>query len=114
MAKTKNGNIFGGYTSAPYRKNYENQEINDPNAFVFSLDEKYKYNMDKPNLSIISNKNYGPFFGSRSAFYIGNKFLSQNSCYSNQSNDYKSPSYVLTRAEYFTLDELEVYKIDIE
>ena len=114
LAKTKNGNRFGGYTSAPYTKNSEGQAINDPNAFVFSLDKKYKYNTDKPNSSIESNKNYGPFFGSNSAFYIGNKFLSQNSSYSNPSNDYKSPAYVLTGAEYFTLDELEVYKIDIE
>ena len=114
LARTKNGNRFGGYTSAPYTKNSESKEINDPNAFVFSLDKKYKYNTNKPNSSITSNKNYGPYFGNSSAFYIGNKFLSQNSSYSNPSNDYKSPAYVLTGAEYFTLDELEVYKIDIE
>ena len=52
--------------------------------------------------------------GSSSAFYIGKKFLSQNKSYSNPTNDYESPPYILTGSEYFTLEELEVYNVYIE
>ena len=114
LAKTKNGNRFGGYTSAPLKKNADNASIYDKNAFVFSLDKQCKYNTQKPTDAVHSRKNYGPYFGNSSAFYIANKFLRENSCYSNPENDYKSPPYVLTGGEYFTLDELEVYKIDME
>lgn len=79
LAKTKNGNRFGGYTSVPLKKNAENESIYDKNSFVFSIDNKSKYNIKNPSNEVFSNKNYGPYFGSSSAFYIGNKFLSNNS-----------------------------------
>ena len=114
LAKTKNGNRFGGYTSVPLTTNAESETIYDKNAFVFSIDNKSKYNIKKPSNAVHSKKNYGPFFGSNSAFYIGNKFLSQNKSYSNPTNDYESPPYILTGSEYFTLEELEVYNVYIE
>ena len=56
----------------------------------------------------------GAIFGSSCPFYIGNNFLTQNASYSNPFNDYNSPPYVLIGAEYFTLEELEVYKVKFE
>ena len=114
LAKTKNGNRFGGYTSVPLTKNAESESIYDKNAFVFSIDNKSKYNTKKPSSAVYNNKNHGPYFGSSSAFYIGNKFLSNNSSYSNPSNDYESPPYTLTGSERFTLEELEVYNVFIQ
>ena len=112
ICRTKNGNRFGGYTSAALTKNTSDQAINDPNAFVFSIDKKYKYNTNNPSYAVRSLTSRGPCFGSYCAFFIGNKFLTNNTSYSNPSNDYNSPPYVLTGAEYFTLDELEVYKVN--
>ena len=114
LGKTKNGNRFGGYTSVALTKNSSDNAINDPNAFVFSIDKKYKYNTNNPSYAVRSNSSRGPCFGSNCPFYIGNKFLTQNTSYSNPSNDYNSPPYVLTGAEYFTLEELEVYKVKFE
>lgn len=114
LARTKNGNRFGGYTCAPLKRNADVEKIYDKNAFVFSIDKQYKYNTNKPEEAVHSRKEYGPYFGSNSPFYIGNKFLTQNSSYSNPDNDYKSPPYALTGAERYTLDELEVYTINFE
>ena len=112
IVRAKNGNRFGGYTSCALTKNSSDQAINDPSAFVFSIDKKYKYNTNNPSYAIRSITSRGPCFGSSCPFYIGNKFLTNNSSYSNPSNDYNCPPYVLTGAEYFTVDELEVYKVN--
>ena len=114
LAQTKNGNRFGGYTSVALTKNSSDNGIYDPNAFVFSIDKKYKYNTNNPSYAVRSNASRGPCFGDSCPFYIGNKFLTKNTSYSNPSNDYNCPPYVLTGAEYFTLDELEVYKVKFE
>ena len=114
LAKTKNGNRFGGYTSVALTKNASDNGIYDPNAFVFSIDKKYKYNTNNPSYAVRSVNSRGPCFGSNCPFYIGNKFLTQNTSYSNPSNDYNSPPYVLTGAQYFTLEELEVYKVKFD
>ncbi len=114
LGKTKNGNRFGGYTSVALTKNSSDNAINDPNAFVFSIDKKYKYNTHNPSYAVRSHSSRGPCFGGSCPFYIGNKCLTQNTSYSNPSNDYNSPPYVLTGAEYFTLEELEVYKVKFE
>ena len=114
LGKTKNGNRFGGYTSAALTKNSSDNAIYDPNAFVFSKDKKYKYNTNNPSYAVRSHSSRGPCFGSNCPFFIGNKFLTQNTSYSNPSNDYNSPPYVLTGAQYFTLEELEVYKVKFD
>ena len=114
LAQTKNGNRFGGYTSVALTKNSSDNGIYDPNAFVFSIDKKYKYNTNNPSYAVRSYASRGPCFGDSCPFYIGNKFLTKNTSYSNPSNDYNCPPYVLTGAEYFTLDELEVYKVKFE
>ena len=114
LAQTKNGNRFGGYTSVALTKNSSDNGIYDPNAFVFSIDKKYKYNTNNPSYAVRSYASRGPCFGGSCPFYIGNKFLTKNTSYSNPSNDYNCPPYVLTGAEYFTLDELEVYKVKFE
>ena len=114
LCKTKNGNRFGGYTSVALTKNSSDQNIYDPNAFVFTIDKRYKYNTNNPSYAVRSCNSRGPCFGDSCPFYIGNKFLKQNTSYSNPSNDYNSPPYVLTGSEYFTLDELEVYKVYFE
>ena len=114
LAQTKNGNRFGGYTSVALTKNSSDNGIYDPNAFVFSIDKKYKYNTSNPSYAVRSLTSRGPCFGDSCPFFIGNKFLTQNTSYSSPSNDYNCPPYVLTGAEYFTLDELEVYKVKFE
>ena len=114
LAKTKNGNRFGGYTSVALTKNASDNGIYDPNAFVFSIDKKYKYNTNNPSYAVKSVNSRGPCFGASCPFYIGDKFLTQNTSYSNPSNEYNSPPYVFTGAEYFTLEELEVYKVKFD
>ena len=112
IVRAKNGNRFGGYTSCALTKNSSDQAINDPSAFVFSIDKKYKFNTNNPSYAIRSITSRGPCFGDNCPFYIGNKFLTNNSSYSNPSNDYNCPPYVLTGAKYFIVDELEVYKVN--
>ena len=52
LDKTKNGNRFWGYISVGFTKNSSDNAINDPNAFVFSIDKKYKYNTNSPSYAV--------------------------------------------------------------
>ena len=112
LGETANGNRFGGYTSASYPKNTSDKAVYDEHAFVFSIDSKVKYNTKNPSYSIRSLTGRGPCFGSNCPFFTAGKFLHQNLNYSNPNNDYNSPPYILTGSQYFTLKELEVYKVE--
>ena len=112
LGETTNGNRFGGYTSASYPKNTTDKAVYDENAFVFSIDSKVKYNTNNPSYAIRSLNSRGPCFGSSCPFYIEGKCLHQNKNFSNPSNDFNSPPYILTGSQYFTLKELEVYKVE--
>ena len=70
LAKTKNGNRFGGYTSVALTKNSSDNPIYDPNAIVFSIDKKYKYNTNNPSYAIRSVNSRGPCFGSNAHFIL--------------------------------------------
>lgn len=66
VAKSPNGNIFGGYTEADWSGYY--QFKNDPNAFLFSLINNYntpvKMPTSNPSMAINGYSQYGPSFGS--------------------------------------------------
>lgn len=124
LIKSKNGNVFGGYTEAIWDKSYESKS--DPNAFIFSLVNreknpiKMKIIPTKENFAIRCNPNYGPIFGSG----IGNDFAICSDSnlnaisYSNLGICYKHPNYkaetneaksFLAGSFRFQITEIEVF-----
>ena len=93
VAKSPNGNIFGGYTEAAWSGfgSYKN----DPNAFMFSLLNNYnmtaKMPTTNPSTAIYASWEYGPVFGSGWDVYFDYQlnFYSYGLGYS-----YQLPSYL--------------------
>ena len=65
IIKSTNGNIFGGYTDQAWDSS--GQYKTDPNAFLFSLINKYNkptiMKIKDPQYSICCYNGYGPIFG---------------------------------------------------
>ena len=76
------------------------------------MDKKYKYNVGIPGFAVRSFSGKGRCFGIYCPFYMGNKFLINNSRCGCQKNDYNSLPYILTCAEYFALVGLEVCEVN--
>ena len=68
--------------------------------------------MGIPGFAGRSFSDKGPCFGIYCPFYMGSKFLTNNSSCDCRKNDYNSLSYVLTGAEYFALVWLEVCEVN--
>ena len=113
LIRNTRGYRCGGFTS----KNWSscNSTVNDPNAFLFSLEYKEKYPSYDGTNAIYDHSSYGPTFGSNTDLYI------VNSCRQNNSNQCNFPYYYCgTRARglsggtyNFKVDDLEVYQINI-
>ena len=62
LFKLKNGLCIGGFTKAQW-KSVENVNVNDPNAFLFSVTDKKWYRCKSAYSAIFNDKNTGPNFG---------------------------------------------------
>ena len=80
---------FGGYTSVPWERYTEYEYKQDPTAFLFSLNNKEKYNLkDKDDFKAVRHYyNNGPVFGG------GNDLFILNNCLSTDENGCGSCSY---------------------
>ena len=88
FVQTENDKRIGGYTSIPWGK-FEGY-YNDPEAFIFSLDNKKKYflNLKIDEHAIYYNVNNGPVFGDGHSLFIANNFKSSNENYCNKDTTY--------------------------
>jgi len=123
--------IFGGYTEASWQS--FGGEINDPNAFIFSLinrdNKPCKINVSNPNKAIYCSSRFGPIFGG-SILKEGKKLKRGDIKVSDNGNlntdnfsflgdAYKHPSYMfgtkeadsfLAGSQRFQIEEIEVYQ----
>ena len=124
VIKSKNSNIFGGYTEADW-SGYNKYKF-DTNAFLFSLVNSYntsvKMNIIQPQNAIYASSYYGPTFGGGHDLYVA---LDSSYAYSNLGHSYQLPSFLanygvnsqqaqsfLAGSYNFQLVEVEVYQID--
>ena len=118
MVETKKKKRFGGFTKVDWVEE-ELRNINDPNAFLFSLDNKKKYKILKPqsafscysrsNTLVYGNKSDGK------GIYLPNNFLSCLNREDQSTRIYEVPSdFCLTGEKDFEVDEVEVYQIIFE
>ena len=120
--KIENGRRLGAYTSLSFTQS--NNWVNDSKAFLFSLDNKSKYNIKSSNYAFLDYSNNGNpiyWFGYDGNIGVYDKFLSlnNNSCYINKEyNTYNTSIFNLTGINQtemykFKILEFEVYKITI-
>lgn len=112
LIKSNKGARFGGYTEAPWEKNYKYKT--DKNAFLFSLDNLKMFRVTESKHAILCDS-YGPTFGrsySYSDLYICQNFLEENSYKGPQTSYKKCSEDELTGGEKcFVVKELEVFQI---
>ena len=116
--KTKEGQVFGGYTEKGYKGN-DQYDVIDNNAFFFSCDLKKIYNAKKGKTSIYDQKNHGPVFGNYTTIInIQNKMFDykcctcsvRDSCFEGLNSDYE----ISAGKEYFYLQEIEVFQVLVQ
>ena len=116
LIKTTKGYIFGGFTSIGFDSS--GFELNDDNAFLFSIDKQKIYDIVIGNAAVYCNSRFGPIFCSKNGdnnynICIGDNFLSNISTTSKNSVNYKmNEEYELNFGEReFFVNDLEIYKL---
>ena len=115
FVKTKKGKRFGGFTTAPYQSSNSFKGKKDDQAFIFSIDKKKTYEVDKGTNAICCYKNYGPvFYGYEycNIYLIGN-FLSVEGNVAKKGDRFKTTEdYELNGGDKkFLAVEVEVYQV---
>ena len=115
LVKTKKGKRFGGFTTAPYQSSNSFKGKKDDQAFIFSIDKKKTYEVDKGANAICCYKNYGPvFYGYEycNIYLIGN-FLSVEGNVAKKGDRFKTTEdYELNGGDKkFLAVEVEVYQV---
>ena len=113
LIRNTRGYRCGGFTTQSWGSRGSN--VNDSNAFLFSLEFKEKYPSYDGSNAIYDHGSYGPTFGSTTDLCIA------NGCFGNNSSQCNFPYYYCgTRARAlsggsnnFRVNELEVYQINI-
>ena len=114
MIKTKKGRRFGGFSTVDWVK--ERKTFKDNNAFIFSLDNKEKYNILKPDLAIRTYKSlyflsYGNT-GKYDGISLKPNFKNNKGCENHSTRIYDVPSdFCLSGENYFDVEEVEVFQI---
>ena len=121
MIKSRNSNIFGGFTSAEWSGN--SQWKFDSTAYLFSLVNSYNVSV-KMN---VTESNYAIYADPYNSFVFGGNYdlsCSYDQCYSNLGSSYQLPSFLaqysteaqsfLGGSNNFQAVEIEVYWIDRE
>ena len=115
LIETKKKRRFGGFTKVDWIKE-DHGKINDPNAFLFSLDNKNKYKILKSQCAFSCySGSYTLIYGNQGdgkGIYLPNNFLRKSNREDQSTRVYEVPSdFCLTSEKDFEVDEVEVYQI---
>ena len=112
--KTTKDRRFGGYSSIPW-KNTNGSYERDMNSFIFSLDKRKRYKINKSEYAIITNTHYFAFADGY-GFRISKNSTSNNESYSDSNNNGTyigaTEKYELNGEKNFTVSSYEVYQIE--
>ena len=117
LIKTKKGRRFGGFTKTEWTDKQEWKTLKDKNAFLFSLDDKKKYKILKPDYAMrCIPYNYCLAYGNDccgEGLCVHNGFLQKSDNWENNDKKvYDLPSdNCLSGEKNFSIEELEVYQI---
>ncbi len=115
--KTNRGIRFGGFTSVPYECTTTYKGKVDDMAFIFSLDKKKVYEVEKGAKAICCYKNYGPvFYGYEycNIYLIGN-FLNVEGNVAKKGDRFNTTEdYEINAGEKkFMAEEVEVFQVTL-
>ena len=114
LVKTNNGLRFGGYTTQTWNNNLECKQ--DDEAFLFSINLRKKYNIQKGvECAIYCGGEYGPTFGEGFDLCLCNNFMGVNGSYSNFPKSYgkgSSTNEFTEKNKNFKVNDVEVYLVD--
>ena len=115
--KTNRGIRFGGFTSVPYECTTTYKGKVDDMAFIFSLDKKKVYEVEKGAKAICCYKNYGPvFYGYEycNIYLIGN-FLNVEGKEAKKGDRFNTTEdYEINAGEKkFMAEEVEVFQVTL-
>ena len=114
LVKTNNGLRFGGYTTQTWNNNLECKQ--DDEAFLFSINLRKKYNIQKGvECAIYCGGEYGPTFGEGFDLCLCNNFMGVNGSYSNFPKSYgkgSSTNEFTEKNRNFKVNDVEVYLVD--
>ena len=111
IGKTPGGYVFGGFTKIKWTSSKYGEYFLDPDAFVFSLNQKRKFNTYNNN-EVGLNCYYGPIFGNGSnSIQIEDNILSNKEHWSNPNGSY-GKNLNLTEGNHFSIIELEVFLVN--
>jgi hypothetical protein len=86
LIKSAGNRRFGGFTTAQWSSPTSAEYIDDPNAFLFSLDKQKIYSYKKDGNAIYNYKNNGPCFGNGCDIYIKQHGIQEKHLYTNESS----------------------------
>ena len=114
--KTKKGRRFGGFTKTEWTDKNKWITLKDENAFLFSLDNKKKYDIKKPEFAMrCIPYNYCLVYGNDGhgeGLRIPSGFLKSDNWENNSKKVYDLPSdNCLSGEQTFSIEDLEVYQI---
>ena len=120
IVESTEGKIFGGYTRQSWAGSCYKK---DPDAFIFSLDERQKAELILKDYDIYCNPTYGPTFGGGHDIYICSGCLKVKRSYirshsykfkNNELNSFQikdEPFFKLNVNSYFICKDVEVHAI---
>ena len=109
LIKADSDRIFGGYTTHSWNINNV-QKSSDDKAFVFSVDNKKKYNIENPSEAIVERKGYIQF--GCCCFRIMDKFNSSKNMELDCNYETEFNSLCLSGKYNFKIINLEVYLVE--
>jgi hypothetical protein len=116
--ETKEKKRFGGFTKVDWKDGNHEGNINDPNAFLFSLDNQRKYKILKLKQSFSCRNGYTLVYGNNcdgKGVYLPENFFKKESREDQSTKVYDVPSdYYLTGQKNFMVNEAEVFQIIYE
>ena len=116
IIKTKDDNMFGGYTKVSWDEEEEGNEKKDENAFVFSINLEKLYFDDGKKFNIFCDKNKGPCFVGMFAVQeqiLNGKGLVNHlnmQCFEGENEKYE----INGGKNEFVIEEMEVFQVIIK
>ena len=116
--KTNKGVRFGGFTSVPYECPTTYKGKIDDTAFIFSLDKRKTYEVEKGAKAICCYKNYGPvFYGYEycNIYLVGNLLNVEGNVAKKGDRYNTTEDYEINGGEKkFMAEEVEVFQVILE
>ena len=115
FVKTNKGLRFGGFTSASFESSTNYKGKVDDTAFIFSLDKKKIYDVEKGKKAICCYKNYGPvFYGYEycNIYLVGNLLNVEGNVAKKGDRYNTTEDYEINGGEKkFVAEEVEVFQV---